>query len=68
MMQLLQSLPKEETPKPEPKKRGRKSKNVYKQWLKKQAEKEVNLPLYSRKMEAQLDVSLEVHRVIRSIE
>lgn len=49
---------KEEKPKPEPKKRGRKPKEEREQWLKEQAEKEANLPLYERKIEAQLDASL----------
>jgi transposase len=53
-----QAPPKEEKPKPEPKKRGRKSKEERDGWLKEQAEKEANLPLYDRKIEAQLDVPL----------
>ena len=47
-----QAPPKEEKPKPEPKKRGRKSKEEREQWLKEQAEKEANLPLYEKKIEA----------------
>lgn len=54
-----QAPPKEEKPKPEPKKRGRKSKEEREQWLKEQAEKEDNRPLYDKKIEAQLDVSLD---------
>jgi len=50
--------PKEDKPKSEPKKRGRKSKEEREQWLKEQAEREANLPLYDKKIEAQLDVPL----------
>ena len=57
-----QAPPKEEKPKPEPKKRGRKSKEEREQWLKEQAKKEANLPLYEKKIEAQLDVPLAVLR------
>src|SRR5699024_1506259 len=53
-----QAPPKEDKPKPEPKKRGRKSKAKREQWLKEQAEKEANLPIYEKKIEAQLDISL----------
>ncbi|MFD1849672.1 IS1182 family transposase [Oceanobacillus bengalensis] len=53
-----QAPSKVEKPKPEPKKRGRKSKEERDGWLKEQAEKEANLPLYEKKIEAQLDVSL----------
>lgn len=53
-----QAPPKEEKPEPEPKKRGRKPKAEREQWLKEQAERETNLPLYEKKIEAQLDVSL----------
>ncbi|QKY71361.1 IS1182 family transposase [Lentibacillus sp. CBA3610] len=53
-----QAPPKEEKPKPEPKKRGRKSKEERDQWLKEQAEKEANMPLYDKRIEAQLGVSL----------
>jgi len=53
---------KEEKPKSEPKKRGRKSKEERKQWLKEKAEKEANLPLYEKKIAAQLDVSLSALR------
>ncbi len=49
---------KEEKPKPEPKKRGSKSKEEREQWLKEKAEKEANMPLYDKKIEAQLDASL----------
>src|SRR5699024_12227965 len=54
-----QAPPKEEKPKPEPKKRGRKSKEEREQWLREQAEWEANLPLYEKKIEAQLDVPLD---------
>ncbi|MDI4707123.1 transposase, partial [Pseudoalteromonas shioyasakiensis] len=53
-----QAPPKEEKPKPEPKKRGRKSKEEREQWLKEQAETDADLPLYDRKIEAQLDVPI----------
>jgi transposase len=54
-----QAPPKEEKPKPTPKKRGRKSKEERDQWLKEQAEKEANMPLYEKKIEAQLDTPLD---------
>ena len=53
-----QAPPKDKKPKPEPKKRGRKSKAEREQWLKEQTEKEANLPIYEKKIEAQLDISL----------
>jgi len=53
-----QAPPKEEKPKTESKKRGRKSKEEREQWLKEQAEKEANMPLYEKKIEAQLDIPL----------
>ena len=53
-----QAPSKQEKPKPKPKKRGRKSKKERDKWLKEQADKEANLPLYEKKIEAQLDVSL----------
>src|SRR5690625_6312300 len=53
-----QAPPKEEKPKAKPKKRGRKSKAEREQWLQEQAEKEANLPIYEKKIEAQLDVPL----------
>ncbi|MBL5783787.1 transposase, partial [Bacillus sporothermodurans] len=53
-----QAQPKEEKPKSEPQKRGRKSKDERDGWLKEQAETEANLPLYDRKIVAQLDVPL----------
>jgi Transposase DDE domain/Transposase domain (DUF772) len=53
-----QAPPKAEKPKNAPKKRGRKSKEERDQWLKEQAEKEVNKPLYEKKIEAQLDAPL----------
>jgi|SRR5690625_2854468 len=53
-----QAPPKEEKPKTEPQKRGRKSKEEREQWLMEQAEKEANLPMFKKKIEAQLDVPL----------
>ncbi|MFD2628941.1 transposase [Oceanobacillus kapialis] len=53
-----QAPPKEDKPKTEPKKRGRKPKEEREQWLLEQAEIEANLPLYEKKIEAQLDVPL----------
>ena len=49
-----QAPPKEEKPKPEPKKRGRKSKAEREQWLKEQAEKEANKPLYEKPIKPNL--------------
>ncbi|MEQ6391320.1 IS1182 family transposase [Bacillaceae bacterium S4-13-58] len=54
-----QAPPKKEETKPNQRKRGRKSKEEREQWLKEQGEKEANLPLYEKKIEAQLDVSLD---------
>ena len=54
------ALGKAEKLKQEPKKkRGRKPKSEREQWLKEQAEREANLPLYEKKIADQLDVSLE---------
>ncbi|WP_010532229.1 IS1182 family transposase [Lentibacillus jeotgali] len=53
-----QAPPKQEKSKPEPKKRGRKSKEERDQWLKEQAEKEANMALYDKRIVAQLDASL----------
>ena len=53
-----QASPKKEKPKPAPKKRGRKPKEERDGWLKEQAEKEANRPLYEKKIEAQLDTPL----------
>lgn len=53
-----QAPSKEEKQKAEPKKRGRKSKEEREQWLIEQAEKEANLPLFEKKIEAQLDAPL----------
>ncbi|PWA12480.1 IS1182 family transposase [Pueribacillus theae] len=53
-----QAPPKEEKPKTEPKKRGRKSKEEREQWLIEKAEREASLPLFEKKIEDQLDVSL----------
>src|SRR5699024_3411849 len=49
-----QAPPKQEKEKPATKKRGIKSKTERDQWLREQAEKEVNKPLYDKKIEAQL--------------
>lgn len=54
--------PKEERPKSEPKKRGRKSKEEREQWLIEKAEQEANLPLFEKKIEEQLDTPLVVLR------
>src|SRR5699024_3888103 len=54
-----QAPPKRDKPKSEPKKRGRKPKAEREQWLKEKAEKEANLPIYEKKIEDQLDVSLD---------
>lgn len=53
-----QAPPKEEKPQRVPKKRGRKSKEQREQWLIEKAELEANLPLFEKKIEDQLDVSL----------
>ncbi|WBX79044.1 MULTISPECIES: IS1182 family transposase [Virgibacillus] len=53
-----QAPAKEEKTKTEPKKRGRKSKAEREQWLEEQAKKEASLPLYEKKIEAQLPVPL----------
>lgn len=57
-----QAPPKEEKQKAEPKKRGRKSKAEREQWLKEKTEKEANLPIYEKKIESQLGISLTVLR------
>lgn len=49
---------KEEKPKTEPKKRGRKSKEEREQWLIEKAELKANLPLFEKKIEDQLNVPL----------
>lgn len=51
-----QAPPKKEKTNSKPQKRGRKPKKERDQWLKEQAEKEDSLPLYEKKIEAQLDV------------
>lgn len=43
----------------EPQKRGRKKKEERDQWLLEKAEREANLPIYEKKIEDQLDVSLQ---------
>ncbi|MBW8352177.1 IS1182 family transposase [Bacillus sp. IITD106] len=53
-----QAPQKEEKPKTEPKKRGRKSKEEREQWLIEKTEREANLPLFEKKIEDQLDVPL----------
>jgi transposase len=57
-----QAPSKEEKPDKTPKKRGRKSKAEREEWLVEQAEREANLPIYEKKIEAQLDVPLAVLR------
>ncbi|WP_268810672.1 IS1182 family transposase [Heyndrickxia coagulans] len=54
-----QAPPKKEKPDKEPKKRGRKPKEEREKWLAEQAEKEANLPIYEKKIEAQLDAPLD---------
>ncbi|QKS72333.1 transposase [Paenalkalicoccus suaedae] len=54
-----QAPPKEGKPKAEPKKRGRKSTEEREQWVIEQAEREANLTLFEKKIEDQLDVSLD---------
>lgn len=54
-----QAPQKEDKPKPEPKKRGRKPKEERDEWLKEQAEQAANLPLYDKKIEVQLDTTLD---------
>jgi len=51
-------IKKETQPKSAPKKRGRKSKDERDQWLKAEAEKAANLPLYEKPIAAQLDATL----------
>jgi transposase len=53
-----QAPPKEEKQKVEPKKRGRKSKEEREQWLIEQAEQQANFPIFEKKIEDQLEVSL----------
>lgn len=53
-----QAPSKEEKPKTEPKKRGRKSKEERKQWLAEKTEREASLPLFEKKIEDQLDIPL----------
>lgn len=50
---------KKEKPKVEPKKRGRKKKEEREQWLAEEAERQANLPIYEKKIEDQLDISLD---------
>ena len=57
-----QAPPKEDKPKPVPKKRGRKSKEEQEQWLREKTEREANLSLYEKKIEDQLDAPLEALR------
>src|SRR5699024_9147464 len=54
-----QTPPKQDKPKSEPKKRGRKPKAEREQWLKEKAEKEANLPIYEKKTVRPLDVPLD---------
>ncbi|MEC0665474.1 IS1182 family transposase [Priestia flexa] len=53
-----QAPAKEEKPKSEPKKRGRKPKEEQEKWLQEKAEREAALPLFEKKIEAQLGASL----------
>lgn len=53
-----QAPSKEEKPKPESKKRGHKSKEEQEKWLQEQAEREAALPIFEKKIEAQLVVPL----------
>lgn len=53
-----QAPPKEEKPEAPSKKRGRKPKEEREQWLAEQARREAALPLYEKKIESQLPVSL----------
>ena len=53
-----QATSKEKKPKRKPQKRGRKPKAEREQWLKEQAEKEADLPIYQKKIEDKLDVFL----------
>lgn len=49
---------KKEKPKTTPKKRGRKTKEEQEKWLQEQTEREAALPIFEKKIEDQLDVSL----------
>ena len=53
-----QAPTKEEKPKQEPKKRGRKLKEEQEKWLQEQAENEATLPIFEKTIEAQLDTTL----------
>src|SRR5699024_9514473 len=53
-----QAPPKAEKEAQAPKKRGRKSKREREQWVNEQAEMEANLPIYEKKIETQLEVSI----------
>lgn len=59
-----QAPPKVKKPKPEPKKRGRKSKAERDQWIKEQAELEASLSVYEKKIEDQLDVPVDELRSV----
>ena len=63
-----QAPQKEDKPKPEPKKRGRKPKEERDEWLKEQAEQAANLPLYDKKIEVQLDTTLDELRSEMSLD
>lgn len=54
-----QAPPKEEKTDSKPKKRGRKTKSEREQWLIEQAEREANLPIFEKKIEDQLNVTLD---------
>ncbi len=49
---------KKDKPKTAPKKRGRKTKEEQEKWLQEQTEREAALPIFEKKIEDQLDVSL----------
>ncbi|WP_416147930.1 transposase [Salipaludibacillus sp. HK11] len=50
---------KDDTPKPEPKKRGCKNKEEQSAWLKEKEEFEASLPVYKKKIEDQLDIPFD---------
>ncbi len=63
-----QAPSKEEKHKPAPKKRGRKSKAELEKWLQEKAEQEAKFSLYKKKIEAQLDVSLNELRSLAPLD
>lgn len=57
--------PEKENKEPQkPKKRGRKSKEEREEWLKEQADLQASLPIYEKKIEAQLEASLDELRTM----